>query len=57
MSCPVSPVLVRNALNGLRDMYDDSLSDPTLSSANIHVQLAFTIASIRSEYVFNSIKN
>ncbi|MHC1590868.1 MAG: hypothetical protein ACXQS8_02180 [Candidatus Helarchaeales archaeon] len=57
MSVTISPGVVRSTLDGLRDMYDNCLTDPELISANIHVQLAFTIASIRSEYASALLKN
>lgn len=50
MSSTISSFMVKNELDGLLGMYDESLADPSLSTANIHVQLAFTIANIRSEY-------
>lgn len=40
---------MKNELNGLLEMYEASLNDELLSSANIHVQLAFAIADLRDQ--------
>lgn len=50
MAISVSPKIVKHELDGLQDMYNDCLGDSELLKANVHVQLAFTIANIRSDY-------